>query len=821
MYEKLQVGGSRIPVRGINAAIEAADRDKPKGGVTADGGLRHFGDGIVLVRNLTGSQRARFDVVGLGDALVLPSSDLNEFLARPIGFQSAASAPDAMTHASRFAILQDPAFAEDIVQAVTSGLTQVRIDITDEDHDHAEVRDGDSTQLRSSTSGPCVILWKESGTGTKWALVRIDQAGELVPFELQGNLMQFGAAVQAWKCESYDPAANTWTRAEETTEITPAGEWHGVGFGTAGNDGENWGDVVLCRKVGDVWCAVGSGWTSLSGVVDSAEGIDLSATGNATITIPQGEERAAGTREFTITVTAEWQDLPNTESIAILWTDEWKGVKFREPTFECGLIETSPGSGEWKVDAETLAGYGLEADPFGSCTINWSCGIAQEELVGSGENGIIEGPFGCEIAVDCDYVNECVTTTRVTQQLLVAAGCGLDGQVDPTPAVWVVADDLAGRGLVASGVTICELEASIGDGLEFGPSDVIQAKLGCELEFDETGATRLAMNDLAGDGLTVDVSGACPQFKIDNGCNLGLDELGRLEHQPVIGPGLKAYETEGGCPGYQIDCDWIKANCALGLAGVAIFMAAWQGVAPEAVAAEIAFGSIVAPIYAAAFAAETSINPAREEEIIFSDNVATNSNTADIEDAAGVALTTERIAAWTNPSNASGESDDTFATVDIVGADGDPDPLSGDCEDGVVTQILRFRFPLGFAQPPAGKQITVSFDFEIHCDTEDAVSGYMEGTSFLDCSARVVHDGVTIAHGGEASGIPGGSINLPLDFTSFVIDENNYDEPLYLDLVWYGFPWSGTECRVPNDHTMFLDAVHLEISSTCEEDIPE
>ncbi len=53
------------------------------------------------------------------------------------------------------------------------GVCQVQVAVTDAGHGWAEVKDSDSTVLGSAASGSARILSRESGTGTKWAVVRL------------------------------------------------------------------------------------------------------------------------------------------------------------------------------------------------------------------------------------------------------------------------------------------------------------------------------------------------------------------------------------------------------------------------------------------------------------------------------------------------------------------------------------------------------------------------------------------------------------------------------------------------------------------------
>jgi len=73
--------------------------------------------------------------------------------------------------ATLFGSAEDGAFARGVV----SGVAVCDIDVTDAAHEFAAPTPGDETQLTSAGSGPARIVWKESGTGTKRAVVLISQ----------------------------------------------------------------------------------------------------------------------------------------------------------------------------------------------------------------------------------------------------------------------------------------------------------------------------------------------------------------------------------------------------------------------------------------------------------------------------------------------------------------------------------------------------------------------------------------------------------------------------------------------------------------------
>ena len=80
-------------------------------------------------------------------------------------------------HAGAFAILLEPIAAGAMGRAIVSGVTPVKVNITNADHRYAEVEAGQAGYLASAESGSALLLWKEAGTGEKWALVRMGNPG--------------------------------------------------------------------------------------------------------------------------------------------------------------------------------------------------------------------------------------------------------------------------------------------------------------------------------------------------------------------------------------------------------------------------------------------------------------------------------------------------------------------------------------------------------------------------------------------------------------------------------------------------------------------
>lgn len=156
-----------------NATVEAIEAIR-RSGSSGGNGLR-FGEGSqtrVRVRNDTGGDRDRFDVVKLFEPVYGPDDNLGEF-QNNVAFKAETV---NTTNREKYAILQEPIPQNAYGWAVVSGITPCRVYwdsgsplfeeefvSTDSTHDY----------LRESQSGSAHVLWREGGAGEQWAIVRL------------------------------------------------------------------------------------------------------------------------------------------------------------------------------------------------------------------------------------------------------------------------------------------------------------------------------------------------------------------------------------------------------------------------------------------------------------------------------------------------------------------------------------------------------------------------------------------------------------------------------------------------------------------------
>ena len=171
-----------IPARAYNAFVDAARACRGRELITArnsqtasptqaGGGT---GAGTVLIRNESGADRDRADVLGVAGLAIDPDANPDAFLATPV---LTGVVPSEDSHAHRLAILREPAASGALARAVVAGAAPVRVVMNDADDRFAAVEDGDATQLTSATDTGLTILARQSGTGPRWAVVLLPASG--------------------------------------------------------------------------------------------------------------------------------------------------------------------------------------------------------------------------------------------------------------------------------------------------------------------------------------------------------------------------------------------------------------------------------------------------------------------------------------------------------------------------------------------------------------------------------------------------------------------------------------------------------------------
>ena len=230
--KKVQAGDKlKIPAETFNTFIDTA-----RGFQAAQQNVRRqlqpeFHDtDIVLVRNDSEADRQRFDILGIDSVIFTPTDNLQGFQNRPA---LAGVVPDKDDHIGKFVILLEPAADGKIVRAAIGGLCVARIEVAsgEEWYGYADIYDTDAEKLKTAPHGAAQILWKETGTGIKWAVVRLGTPqGETSYWgKLDGSLSANGSATVSiyWKYPLVDSGNNVTAYAPPllTSGTISSGKW--------------------------------------------------------------------------------------------------------------------------------------------------------------------------------------------------------------------------------------------------------------------------------------------------------------------------------------------------------------------------------------------------------------------------------------------------------------------------------------------------------------------------------------------------------------------------------------------------------------------
>lgn len=160
----------RIPARTFNTFIDSArdylQRSQSSGGRPTQS-VRQTG--IALVKNDSGTDVDRFAVLQITGPLFTPTENEQTFRNQVALTGSTPSAGGE----GLFVVCQEPIASGALGRCMVAGVTPVQVNVTAEAHEWAEIASGQTGYLASAASGSAQILCVESGTGTKWAYVRL------------------------------------------------------------------------------------------------------------------------------------------------------------------------------------------------------------------------------------------------------------------------------------------------------------------------------------------------------------------------------------------------------------------------------------------------------------------------------------------------------------------------------------------------------------------------------------------------------------------------------------------------------------------------
>ena len=151
-----------------NAMLAAARRGEAnQNNLSKPPPVEHDRD-TIWVQNDSGGDLSKYSVLGVSGIIFTPGEE---------GFDDSIAltgiAPLAGTHEGKFVVLIDAIPSSEIGRAVLIGATVCHVEVSDTDHEYAEIQNAATGSLASSETGSAQIIWVEAGTGTKWAIVRL------------------------------------------------------------------------------------------------------------------------------------------------------------------------------------------------------------------------------------------------------------------------------------------------------------------------------------------------------------------------------------------------------------------------------------------------------------------------------------------------------------------------------------------------------------------------------------------------------------------------------------------------------------------------
>lgn len=178
MFEKVSEGD---PIQ-LSAGLQNATIDMLREHAKTKAGQVKGGDcgdtrshALIMSTKWTGSSVSTLDpfsVLKIGAAVLDPATYPYDATRRPV-FEG-----DTVTDAAApFIITAEPIIGQTIGRAVVSGMAVVKVNVTDAAHAYATPIVGDTAKLVSGATGAVPIVFKESGTGVKWAVVLLPAAG--------------------------------------------------------------------------------------------------------------------------------------------------------------------------------------------------------------------------------------------------------------------------------------------------------------------------------------------------------------------------------------------------------------------------------------------------------------------------------------------------------------------------------------------------------------------------------------------------------------------------------------------------------------------
>lgn len=213
----------------------------------------------VRCKNATTGDVPRWGVLQIDGILETPTGATGTYATGPkepgtisfLSYPGVVGVTPTSDAGARFVVATQPIKAGEVGMAAIDGVVQVKLDITAGGDDLAGVKPGSVQQLRTGSGGDAVVLWKESGTGVKWGLVRIGAGagGGVKVGKITGTWMKGGQQT----VYEHSGAGSQLSVPTGSSGATAPVTFTGVNrFATINASGSS-AKWVAAAKVGSVW----------------------------------------------------------------------------------------------------------------------------------------------------------------------------------------------------------------------------------------------------------------------------------------------------------------------------------------------------------------------------------------------------------------------------------------------------------------------------------------------------------------------------------------------------------------------------------------
>lgn len=212
----------RVPATAYNAFVDAAEahrRSLVTGG-PGSGAASQFD--TAWVRNDSGHDRGRFEVLAVGSSPILPSVNLREFQRWPV----LGGVTPTLADAGRALVLLEPIRNGRVGRALLAGVTACRVRMIDDRDRCADVDEQSAETLRSCQDGPAQLLWVQPRQDRQvpsiaWVIAKLGLAAVRSmrviitgSEDLSANRWRYRWAEARWGGTQWLPAAGGYTHTQ-------------------------------------------------------------------------------------------------------------------------------------------------------------------------------------------------------------------------------------------------------------------------------------------------------------------------------------------------------------------------------------------------------------------------------------------------------------------------------------------------------------------------------------------------------------------------------------------------------------------------------